>query len=42
VFRKYINKDNYRIDARAESAKVYEEIKSLIKSIFDIDIKEGF
>jgi chromosome partitioning protein len=42
VFKKYINKDHYRIDGKAESMKVYKEIKSLIKSILDIDIREGF
>jgi chromosome partitioning protein len=42
TFRKYINKDHYRIDGKIETMKVYEEIKSLIKSILDIDILEGF
>jgi len=42
VFRKYINKAHYRIDGKTETMKVYEEIKNLIKSILDIDIKEGF
>ena len=43
AFRKYINKEHYRIDGnKTETMKVYEEIKSLIKNILDIDIKEGF
>jgi len=42
AFKKYINRDHYRIDGKAETMKVYEEIKSLIKNILDIDIKEGF
>jgi chromosome partitioning protein len=41
AFRKYINKRNYRLDEKAETEKVYEEIKKLIKSILDIDIQEA-
>jgi chromosome partitioning protein len=41
VFRKYINKQNYKLDDRAETKKGYEEIKSLIKSVLNIKIKEG-
>jgi chromosome partitioning protein len=42
VFRKYVNKRNYRLDSRAETKNAYEEVKSLIKSVLDIDVKEGF
>jgi chromosome partitioning protein len=38
VFRKYINKRNYRIDNRVETQKAYEEIKALVHSITDISI----
>jgi chromosome partitioning protein len=41
VFRKYINKRNYRLDTKAETGKVYEEIKNLIKSILGVDIQEA-
>ena len=41
ALRKYINMPNYRLDTRVETRKVYEEIKSLVKSIFGIDIKEA-
>jgi chromosome partitioning protein len=40
VFRKYINKRNYRIDGRAETRKAYEEIKALAHSITGITIGE--
>jgi chromosome partitioning protein len=39
VFRKYINKRNYRIDGKPETRKGYGEIKSLIHSVLGIDIK---
>jgi chromosome partitioning protein len=39
VFRKYINRRNYRIDGRIETAKAFGEIKSLIQSILGIKIK---
>jgi chromosome partitioning protein len=41
VFRKFINKQNYKITDKAETKKGYEEVKALIKSILNIDIKEG-
>jgi chromosome partitioning protein len=41
VFRKYINKKNYRIDNKAETRKGYEEVKNLILSILGIEIKEA-
>ena len=41
AFRKYINKRNYRLDDKAETGKVYEEIKNLIQSVLGITIKEG-
>jgi chromosome partitioning protein len=40
AFRKYINKRNYRIDGRKETAKAHGEIKSLIQSVLDIELKE--
>ncbi|MDR3142467.1 MAG: ParA family protein [Tannerellaceae bacterium] len=42
VFRKYINKRNYRIDSKAETQKAYGEIKALIQSILGIEVKEAF
>jgi len=39
VFRKYINRRNYRIDGRIETANAFGEIKSLIQSILGIKIK---
>jgi chromosome partitioning protein len=41
VFRKYINGQNYQITDKAETRKGYEEVKALIKSVLNIDIKEG-
>ncbi|GHV84039.1 cobyric acid synthase [Spirochaetia bacterium] len=41
VFRKYINKQHYQIDYKAETEKYYEEIKNLINSILGISIKEA-
>ncbi|MDR1250021.1 MAG: ParA family protein [Treponema sp.] len=41
AFRKYINKRNYRLDTKAETGKVYGEIKNLIKSILGVDIQEA-
>lgn len=41
VFRKYINKRNYRIDSKVEIGKVYEEIKNLMKSVLGVDIGEA-
>jgi chromosome partitioning protein len=40
VYRKYINRRNYRIDGKAETKKGYEEIKSLIRSVLGIEITE--
>ncbi len=39
VLRKYINKRNYRIDGKPETAKAFEEIKNLIQNILGIEIK---
>jgi chromosome partitioning protein len=39
VFKKYINKRNYRLDGKAETQKAYEEIKNLIHSVLGIGIK---
>jgi chromosome partitioning protein len=41
VFRKYINKQNYQLGNKAETKKGYEEVKSLIKSVLNIKIKES-
>ena len=41
ALRKYINVPNYRLDTRAETGKVYGEIKSLVKSVLGIDITEA-
>jgi chromosome partitioning protein len=41
VFRKYINKRNYRLDSKAETQKGYEEVKSLIQNVLGITIKEA-
>jgi chromosome partitioning protein len=41
AFRKYVNKRNYRLDARPETINAFEEAKRLIKSVLGIDIKEG-
>jgi chromosome partitioning protein len=38
VFRKYINKRNYRLNGKAETQKSYEEIKNLIHSVLGIVI----
>jgi len=40
VFRKFINKRNYRIDSKAETSNAYEEVKNLINSVLGISIKE--
>jgi chromosome partitioning protein len=41
AIRKYINGQNYRLNARAETRKPYEELKSLIESITGIKIERG-
>jgi chromosome partitioning protein len=41
VYRKYINRKNYRIDGRSETVKAHEEVKSLVQSVLGIEIKEG-
>jgi len=40
VYRKYINKRNYRIDSRSETQKAYKEVQALIQNIFGISISE--
>jgi len=40
VYKKYINKRNYRIDGRTETQKAYEEVKSLIQSVLSVSITE--
>jgi len=39
VFRKYINRRNYRIDGKPETAKAFGEIKSLMQSILGVKVK---
>jgi chromosome partitioning protein len=41
VYRKYINRRNYRIDSKPETLKAYEEIKALIHSVLGITIGEA-
>jgi chromosome partitioning protein len=41
VYRKYINKKEYKIDARMETAKVHGEIENLVQSILGTEAKEG-
>ena len=41
AFRKYINKQNYKIDGRNETIKAHEEVRSIIQSILGITIKDG-
>jgi chromosome partitioning protein len=40
VFRKFINSQNYQLTDKTETKKAYEEVKALIKSVLNIDIKE--
>jgi chromosome partitioning protein len=40
AFRKYVNKRDYRINGRKETAKAHGEIKSLIRSVLGINLKE--
>jgi chromosome partitioning protein len=40
VFRKFINGQNYQLTDKTETKKAYEEVKALIKSVLNIDIKE--
>jgi chromosome partitioning protein len=41
VYRKYINRRNYRLDDKAETQKCYVEIQTLMRSILGIEIKEA-
>jgi chromosome partitioning protein len=41
VYRKYINRRNYRIDDKPETRKAYGEIKALIHSVLGISIGEA-
>jgi chromosome partitioning protein len=41
VFRKYINRRNYRIDGKPETQKAYGEIKALIQNVLGITIGEA-
>jgi chromosome partitioning protein len=40
VYRKYINKRNYRLSSKLETQKSFVEVKNLIESVLDISIKE--
>ena len=41
VYRKYINKKEYKIDTRMETAKAHGEIENLVQSILGTEAKEG-
>jgi chromosome partitioning protein len=41
VYRKYINRRNYRIDGKVETSKAHEEVNNLIQSILGIKITEA-
>jgi chromosome partitioning protein len=41
VYRKYINRRNYRIDGKAATQRAYGEIKALIHSVLGIAIEEA-
>jgi chromosome partitioning protein len=41
VYRKYINKRNYRLSSKAETQNAYEEVQNLVQSILGITIKEA-
>jgi chromosome partitioning protein len=41
VYRKYINKRNYRLSSNLETGKSFAEVKSLIQSVLDISIGEA-
>jgi chromosome partitioning protein len=41
VYRKYINKRNYRLDGKTETQKCYAEIQALMRSILSVEIKEA-
>jgi chromosome partitioning protein len=41
VYRKYINKHNYRLDDKTETQRCYAEIQALMRNILGIEIKEA-
>jgi chromosome partitioning protein len=41
VYRKYINKRNYRLADKTETQKCYAEIQSFMRSILSIEIREA-
>jgi chromosome partitioning protein len=41
VYRKYINKRNYRLSSKPETQKGFEEVQGLVQSILGVTIKEG-
>ncbi|GHV84249.1 hypothetical protein AGMMS50212_15890 [Spirochaetia bacterium] len=41
VYRKYINKRNYKLDSKVETLKGFNEAKALIENILGITIKEA-
>jgi hypothetical protein len=41
AYRKYINRQKYRIDGKPETAKCFSEIQNLVKNVLDIEIKEA-
>ncbi|GHV55273.1 chromosome partitioning protein ParA [Spirochaetia bacterium] len=40
VYRKYINKRNYRLSSKSETQKGYEEVQNLVQNILGVTIKE--
>jgi chromosome partitioning protein len=41
VYRKYINKRNFKIKSKGETLKAHEEVKNLIQSVLGITVKDG-
>jgi chromosome partitioning protein len=41
VYRKYINKQNYRLSSKAETQNGYEEVQGLVQNILGVTIKEA-
>jgi chromosome partitioning protein len=41
VYRKYINRQNYRIDEKADTQKCFGEVKGLVQSVFGVTIEEA-
>jgi chromosome partitioning protein len=41
VYRKYINRHNYRLSGKEETRKGYEEVKALVQSILGVSVEEA-